>query len=253
MGLASLVGATQVGLHRIKWSELTAFARDCWNLGRWVLMGNLTNLVSDTLFQWNFAFWAGKELLGVFGAIGNVLRLVNPLSFAIATLITPNAARAKRDEGMHRAKRVLHRFGALGGLMLLPYLGTVFVAPNLSIAIFYGWDSPYQQYTLILQLAVIAMVLGYASTAAGAFLNAVERSRSSFVAQLFCAIWFVVVAMPLTAMYGLMGATIGWLLAFVVEAAVHLYYVARLPTDASDPAQPTAAESPQLQIAALRN
>jgi O-antigen/teichoic acid export membrane protein len=227
-GVGALVHAALVGLANASWRELRAFAHDCWRLGAWILLGNITSLFTLTLFEWNIVYWHGQEMLGVYLAISNLLRLANPLSFAIATLIMPHAVRARGEEGMLRAKRVLYRFGALGVILLTPYLGLLLVAPKFSLAIFYGWGSAYEQHALALQVLTIATALTYGATVIGAFLNAIELGRYTFIAQIVYAAGFVAIGMPLTALYGLIGAAVGWFVASVLQAAISAWYAMRL-------------------------
>jgi O-antigen/teichoic acid export membrane protein len=186
--VAALIQVAQVGMHTVALREIRSFLRECWDLGRWVLMGNLSGFIIGPLFNWNFAYWAGKELLGVQYALTNLLRLANPLAFAIATLIVPHASRVRREEGMHRAKRVLYRFGLLGALLLTPYLGMLLIFPKTSILLIYPhWQATYLRYAPVLQIAAIAAAVTYLATVTGALLNGVERSRWAFVSQLLYA------------------------------------------------------------------
>ena len=228
-GLAALVQGAQLGLHNITLPELREFTQDCWDIGRWVLYGNLSRFFTGPMYNWNIAYWAGKDLLGVYYAVMNLLRLANPLTFGIASLITPSAARANKLEGMKGAKRELHRFGLLGAVMLAPYLGMLLIAPKLSISLVYGADSAYLRYSILPQLAAVAAAFTYWATATGAFLGGLERSRNLFISQFAYAGAAVIIAMPLVAGFGLLGAAIGWLVAASIQAAVNIYYVSKLP------------------------
>jgi O-antigen/teichoic acid export membrane protein len=252
MGVATLVLGWRVGLHQVSASQIIPFLRQSWELGRWILAGNVLNVFGGTLFNWNLAWWCGKQQLGVYAAVTNVLRLANPLSFVVSTLIMPNAARTLRQQGMRRAKRVMHRFGLLGTLLLAPYLGLLLIAPQTGLAIFYGWDSTYVQhgqYAQVLRIAALVMGLSFAITATGALLNAVERTRATFVSQLLAAGAYVLVAMPLTAAFGLIGAVAGWLVAATVQVAVQAYAVKKLPDEpqAAGMTQQISHPQPQAQ------
>jgi O-antigen/teichoic acid export membrane protein len=230
--LAALLQALQVRLARAAWLHLRDFSRQSWQLGRWVLLGSsLSNFFTHTLFEWNMAWWLGTEKFGIFYAIVSMVRLANPLAFAVASLVVPNAARVRRLHGMHHAKRVMQRFTLLGALGLIPYLGLLLLLPQTSIAMFYGQGSEYLGYGLTLRLLSVATALSYASICLSAFLNAVEHSRDSFVAQASCAAAFLLIAMPLTAVLGLAGAAMGWLIALAIDVAVNTYFIGRLPSE----------------------
>jgi O-antigen/teichoic acid export membrane protein len=228
-GVAVLVQGVQVGLHDISWREMREYARDCWELGRWVLYGNLSRFFTGPLFNWNLAFWLGKDLLAVTYAVSNLLRLTNPLMFAISTLIMPNATRANKEAGIGAARHEMHRFALLGGLMLAPYLGMLLLAPRFSIALAYwDWHSPYLQYANALRIATISSALFYMGTVLSALLNSVERTRDTFVAQAAYAATAVLIVLPMTALFGLMGAFTGGFFSAAALTGVCAYYVSKL-------------------------
>jgi O-antigen/teichoic acid export membrane protein len=230
--VAALLQAAQVRLCRHAWSDVLDFPVQSWRLGRWVLLGSsISTLCTHTLFEWNMAFWLGTQQFGIFYALVSMVRLANPLAFAVASMVVPNAARTRREQGMHRAKRVMQRFTLLGALFLVPYLGLLLLSPRLSIMLFYGKGSEYLNYALVLRVLAGTIALSYLSICVAAFLNAVEHSRYSFIAQLYSATAFVVIAMPLTAIFGIAGAALGWLISQVTDVLANTYFVTRLTED----------------------
>jgi O-antigen/teichoic acid export membrane protein len=237
--LAALVQASQVGLHPVNFVLLRDTARDSWKLGRWILVGNLSGFFVGPAFNWNFAFWRGKELLGIHYALTNLLRLANPLSFSIATLIVPSVARANKHEGLHRASRILLRLGCLGLILLTPYLGIMVLAPRLMMSTVYShWDPSYLRYAGALQIAAIAAGVNYLAVASGAFLNGLERGRWTMVSQIAGAVTVVVIAMPLVARYGVFGAAVGALASAGVELLFNASFILKLK------AHPTPQQAP---------
>lgn len=234
--IACLVQAIQLGLRRTEWHDIFAFARRCWGTGKWILYGNMTNVFSGALFNWNFAYWAGLERVGIYYGLINMTRPAHPLAFAVVTLITPTAAKALKTEGMGRAKRSALRFTLLGALMLAPYLGVLILFPTLSLNLVYHENSAYAPYKFLVQVSVVAVALVYVGMAAGAFLNGVERVRESFVGQVVYAAAYLLVVLPATARFGLHGAIIGWLVAAVLRAVVNGYFAIRARDPQSDPA-----------------
>ena len=102
---------------------------------------------------------------------------------------------------------------------------TSLLAPKFSIGLFYGAGSEYLDYGMTLRLLSIATALSYLSICLASFLNAVQHSRYSFIAQACCAGAFVVIAMPLTALLGIVGAALGWLIALGIDVMVNTYFV----------------------------
>jgi O-antigen/teichoic acid export membrane protein len=228
-GVAACIQGVQVGIAEVKFNELPRFVRDCWSLGRWVAFGNLSNLISGPVFSWNFAYWAGKQLLGIYYTLTNLLRLTNPLAITISSLIMPNATRARHAQGMKEAKSVMKRFTLLGGLVLLPYLAVLFIFPAASID--FALRSRAEDlfpYIWALRAAVIYSALSYVAVATGSLLNAVERSRWTFNAQFIYAAGVILLVLPLSAFYNVLGANIGAALAVMPVVAAHVYYIRKL-------------------------
>jgi O-antigen/teichoic acid export membrane protein len=222
--LACAVQVIQLGLLSRPHSGVWRFARESWRIGRWVMFANLANLFSGTFFNWNIAYWAGMETLGVYHALYNLIRPAHPLAFAMGTLITPSVAKVQQTQGLHRAKITAARFTLLGAMLLCPYLAMLLFFPRFALAGFYGWDSRYIQYASLIQVSAIAVAFVYASTAISAFLNGIERVRQSFIGQLTYAAGFLFIALPMTAIMGLMGAIWAWLAASLLRFVVYGYY-----------------------------
>jgi O-antigen/teichoic acid export membrane protein len=247
--LAVALQAVQVGLRPVQLSELKPKALEYWRLGRWLLLGNLTTLVTGTLFVTNLAIWAGYARAGVYSALVNVaLRPVHPLMFAIATLITPNVARARASEGMQKARHVLYRHYALGLAILSPYLLLILLVPTYLLQVLYRAQSAeYEPWSYLLNVLVFTAVFVYTATAMGAFLNAIERPRLAFMAQLAYTCCMLLVAMPLTMMFGVVGAVVGASIAGLVHAGAGMFFVlsTRRQSLAVEPLPPSRAQAVQ--------
>ncbi|HVT88110.1 MAG TPA: polysaccharide biosynthesis C-terminal domain-containing protein, partial [Tepidisphaeraceae bacterium] len=211
--------------------ELTDFGSECWKMSHWVLSGSLTNFIIGPVYTWNMRFWLGKEMVAINYAVTNVLRLTNPLTSVITSLITPNVVRTKERAGMHHAKMQALRFGLLGAFLLMPYLGFLFVAPTFSLALFYKWTSHVLSWSVLLQITAIGQFIIYISIVSAAFLNAVQKSRLTFRGLVVQSILTLAIGIPLTAKFGLIGAAIGAIIPTVVEIGLHLYWIRHLRDD----------------------
>jgi O-antigen/teichoic acid export membrane protein len=219
--------AWQVGLVPVSLASAISFARDAWSLGRWVLLSNLSNLFTGTLFTANFMYWAGKEACGIAAAINNLLRLANPLLIVVGSVIAPHAVRA-RARGVRAAAKVSLRFAALGAFILTPYLALLIVAPKFAIRFAYGENAVYLSFAYVLIMIACQNFIGYWAAAASTFLNAVEKSRDAFNGQLTFAITMVVLGMPMTAIFHYPGAAISGLIAASLQLAVVTHAAYRL-------------------------
>lgn len=230
--LGALIQAIQIKPGKMNDRTLPEFGSECWNLGRWMLAGNLTNFIIGPLFAWNLRFWLGDAMMGVNYALSNLVRIANPLAFAIASMIVPSAARAAESDGIQRSKNVVLRLGSLGALMLVPYLGFLFIFPRHALALVYGWDSTeYLAWAGVLRLSAIATLFSYAGIVTGSYLNGINRSKLALRGQLIYAVGAVVIAMPFVALFGVYGAAMGWIVAAGALAVSNIYYIVR----AADP------------------
>lgn len=232
---AALVQWVQVRPHRVTVQEAVVFARRSWGLSRWVLFSNLTGLFTGTLFYWNLAWWAGREMLGVALGLMNVVRVANPFILAFGSMITPTVARARGRLGMAGARRLFIGYGAIGlcGLILLFALPILFPAPVLRA--FYPHNAEnYLPYTPALQLMILTSLCIFVKDITGAFFNAVEHPRLNFFGQAVFTGVMVLVAMPLTARYHLMGLAVGGLIGCASHVAANTFFMFCLRRFAND-------------------
>lgn len=225
--VALIVQGLQVGIRFPVLSSVMDFGRESWKLGRWVLAGNASSLVTTLLYTANFRFWWGGAVVGIAFALNNLLRLTNPLMFSVVSLITPHAARARAVEGMWAAKRQFLKFSAMGALLLVPYLGFLILFPSWSIRL--ALDSSYEKYWWILVISAISQGLIYIAQVSGVFLNAVERNRTAFVGAVAFSVAFMATGMPLTMWLGLPGAAMGGVFGSLAQIFVNAYGYAKLP------------------------
>jgi O-antigen/teichoic acid export membrane protein len=227
--LASIVQMAQLKLQPACADDLPGYGHECWDLGRWMLIGNLTNFVIGPLYAWNLRFCLGETLMGVNYALSNVLRIANPLAFAVASVIVPHASSTYQLHGIARARRVMLRFGGLGALLLAPYLGFVFLFPEASIGLVYGFSAQaYVRWAMVLRFSAVATGLMYASIVTGAFLNGAQASKLATVGQFVYAAAAMGIAMPCVAMFGLIGVPIGWVISAAILFCTNLHFIFRI-------------------------
>jgi O-antigen/teichoic acid export membrane protein len=217
--LAAIVQALQVRPQLTPMQEGIQFARKNWDFTRWVLYGNFGNLLTGSFFFWNLAFWWGREAVGVAQGLINVIRLANPLMLAFGSVIVPTVARARERRGLHGAKRLFITSLVMGltGLTLLFAIPTIW--PGQVIYAFYPDNAQnYLPHTHVLQIMTFCTLLIFAKEMSASFLNAIEQPRLSFAGQMCYTIAMVLLAMPLSARYGLTGMAIG----ATIAAAIHL-------------------------------
>lgn len=225
MALTSTVAAAiqclQIHPRKFSAQEFTAAARDGWRLGRWQLSGNAASQGAASLYAFNIRYWAGLSLTAVHSQINNLFRFANPLGVAVSTLILPHAAREHAEKGMPGATKVSLRIALFGALPLSCYLGFLFIFPHFALDLAYKKGNPYQQYAFLVRIIAVNIALIFMATVTGSLLNAVGRSRRSFIGQLGYAAGFLLIGMPLTSMLKLLGAAIGGLVGALAQAGLN--------------------------------
>jgi O-antigen/teichoic acid export membrane protein len=202
--------------------DLRAAASDFWMLGRWVMFGNFSTVMTMLGCSCTLAYFHGPDAVGQFQALANLMKFSNPLTICMAGLVVPAAARAFRSHGIRAAKRVTIRYGLLTGGALLPYFALLMLFPTTFIRLLYGVGSPYGALGNQLRALVIWYSALFVAQVAGCFLNAIEQNRRAFVAQTAQAAGVVLVALPLIVLFGLDGLMLGVMIGNVAMAACYV-------------------------------
>ncbi|MBC7783920.1 MAG: hypothetical protein H7144_08765, partial [Burkholderiales bacterium] len=228
-GAAVIVQAIQIGPRfTFRPRELMKTGSDFWQLGRWVLMGNLTLIITTLGCSWTLVYFHGTDAVGRFQALANLMKLSNPLTICMAGLIVPAAARAFRTDGLDAAKSIAKKYGLLTGGVIAPYFLFLVLLPTTSIHLLYGAASSYAGLGNQLRAFVVWYAALLVAQVVGCLLNAIEQSKRSFVAQVAQTAAIIVIALPLTAIYGLDGLMAGGVIANLVMAAAYLSMIRRI-------------------------
>ncbi len=218
-GAAVVVQSIQIRPTFAVLRSLRDTALDFWRLGRWIMFGNFTLIITTLGCSWTLAGLHGTTEVAQFQALANVLKLSNPMTICMAGLIVPAAARAFRTEGLPDAKRVSMRFGLLTASALVPYYLFLLIFPTVAIRLVCGANPAYAELGNELRAFVLWYSTLLVAQIAGSYLNAVEQSKRSFNAQLAQTAATLIITIPLTAFYGLDGLLLGGVIANTVMAA----------------------------------
>jgi O-antigen/teichoic acid export membrane protein len=182
--------------------EIANRASACWSLGRWTVLGNMASLVNIQVVLWTLAAVHGTAEAAKLLALGTILGITHPALFSVGNLLVPASAKAMRVGGATSAKRVAMGYGAIGGLLVVPFYLLLALEPRLALRCFYGNASPYLALELPLRLFAAAYVLSYVATVQSALLNGMARSRSALVIQLAMVAGTLAVTLPLAVFGG---------------------------------------------------
>jgi O-antigen/teichoic acid export membrane protein len=213
----AVAAVVQLSLMRVRFTgrlNLGDWARSFWMTGYWVLGSSLVTNFSIQAVPWALFLFRGPAEAAGFQAISNLLGVAHPIMFSLGNIVVPAAARAHVKNGLAAARRVALREAAQGGLMLLPYLATLLIFPRQLLGLFYGSSSPYLALDSALRLLTVLYALHYVSLALKFLLNALEKNRPQFVAELCGSLLLAGLVVPLVLWFGLTGAilaTAAWL------------------------------------------
>ncbi|HET8926151.1 MAG TPA: polysaccharide biosynthesis C-terminal domain-containing protein [Candidatus Acidoferrum sp.] len=195
-----------------------------WGVGRWMLLTNIAQAFIDQALFWFLALRGTAEVAS-FQSIVNLVRAMNPVMFAIGSVLLPTVAAQRENPaaGLHAGRR----YGLLGGLMLLPYFGMIFTFPGLALRFLYGPNSAYSGLGLELRLLVIASAFVYAAYVSGAYYNGLSKSYIVLRFQLVAAVTAVVPGFVLVTQAGVIGAALAYDLAFAAQTAAYVWFLRR--------------------------
>jgi O-antigen/teichoic acid export membrane protein len=238
MGLTSLLAAVvqllQLRVRMVRIADLRLQARDCWKLGRWMLLSNLGAIVTNVGYLWTLRFSRGLDAVATFAALFAVTKLANPVTSSLCGIITPAAARASAAGGPRASIKVALKYVVLGGVIVTIPFTFVFIMPAATLRMLYGAGSPYivQAHLLRLVLPIYAMM--YISFVTSAWLSGLGHSRAGFVAQCVTVVATVSIPFPLTVFFGVPGLLWGALIALFCGAAAGVGLLLRVLSKSSE-------------------
>lgn len=207
--IAAVIQAWQLGLRPERTHAITRLLRDAWHAGGWILASQLVNGLGFYALPWVLALARGTAETAAFQAAMNIVNVTNPVIFSIANLMLPSVARAADEQGIAAAYRVGFRSIAQGGLVLLPFFVVIAAVPQAVLTLVYGPASPYRASGDGLRLIAVAYTLNYIGGLLVTLLTSLEQTRKVFVLQLSSALASIVIGLPITVGFGLMGACAG--------------------------------------------
>ncbi len=205
-----------------RWSEQ---AVEHWHFGKWVLLSNLTNILSVYATPWVIGYFQGTGGAAMFSAVILLLNASNPILASVAGLITPAVAKASAEQSIRAARQVARKYAIQGAVLLLPFYGLLLLFPGFMLSKFYKSTSPYVVLTGQLRAFVVVYAVTYASAMIASYLCGLGKSRFPFYGQAVNAICTCLVTLPLAAKFGVTGAAWGGLLPVVAQLLVSLYYL----------------------------
>jgi O-antigen/teichoic acid export membrane protein len=221
------VGAATAGLgwfamgwksFSIRWANLWADAKQCWNYGSWFVVSQLILAARASALLWILVGILGSVWTGVFAACDTIVRLSNPAIIGIRNMLYPTAARAFAKRDLDEVRRLVLQSAQL--LFLFTALAGVFFAlfGNLLISRLYGAE--FSGYGTIVTLLALGIVADALDAAAASGLVAVERPNVSFVCNVVGTVIVLALSAGLVLRFGILGAAWGSLIGRLVQTVL---------------------------------
>jgi O-antigen/teichoic acid export membrane protein len=223
----TVVQAVQIGLVRMRLSEIVEIARDLWKLGSWTLLANLAGLVASVGYTWTLRVFRGLDETAGYAAIIIPTKLANPLLIAMGNLLVPGVAKVARRYGRRATIRVAARYGLRGAAIIFLYYGLLSAFPTLALRLIFGKNSPYLVEAGPLRWFVLNLSVFYIESVLLAWLYGLGESRANFASQSFKASIILLVALPATAIYGVFGLIAGNLTASTLCVIMQMFFLRR--------------------------
>lgn len=205
--------------------QFASMAREAWQVGRFVLVTYALGAALFYIFPWSLSIIHGLEATARFQALLLVLGVVNPIMYGMISILIPVVARARQSSSVQAAYRAGLSYGALGGLVILPYLLVLFAAPALVLSLFFGSGSPYADQTQELRVLSAVFMLHYTTIVLQSVLNGIRRVLPAAIAQMSATFVAVIVGIPLLMHWNVLGAGIAWLASLLVLLIVQMLYL----------------------------
>jgi O-antigen/teichoic acid export membrane protein len=195
----------------VRWSNARRALRSNWDLGKWLLCGQLAVQVQSYVNLWLSTAIMGTAATGIYAACMSVVSAMNPLISGFTNILTPRAVLAWNTGGRDRLRTQAICDSLLLGLVTSLFcLLVVFGGEKLIRLLYRGQDyAGLGGLVTVLSLALVGQVVGVPASNA---LASMRRTRAIALASWAGAVVTVIVVWPLMVHGGLLGAAYGLLI-----------------------------------------
>jgi O-antigen/teichoic acid export membrane protein len=206
------------GEFALRVSLLGRAMRQSWNIGKWLLAGQITVSMQGYAALWMLPTVLGTRAAGIFAACASIVACANPLIAGFGNILLPRAVLALQRGGAHRLQSQSVRDSLLLGSAMALFCAAIFLAGSTVLSFLFGaTDYGGQDRTLTaLALAAFATAVGIPASNA---LAALERPSDIFCAGLG-GVGTTILLLPwMTHQWGLTGTAYAIVLGNTIGAA----------------------------------
>jgi O-antigen/teichoic acid export membrane protein len=198
-----------------------------WTFGRWVFASGLVWAVSMNLYPWFLAYFHGTASTGVWAACMGVVSVGNPGLVGFQNFLGPKIAHVYAASGPQALRRYVLKITALLFLPVSLLCLVLMIWGGRIIVLLYG--PQYAGNNLVVAILSLNLLITAATFSFSRALMAIERADLDFLVN-FAAL-FVMISMGfwLVRGFGIRGAAIGFLTAYLFTSVVRAGVFLRLP------------------------
>ena len=203
---------------RFNVDRVVADWRQNWHFGRWALASNLVGSTAPHVMPWILAAVHGEASVGLLGACGTLVGLVNVFVMGVSNYLSPKTARAFANEGKAGLIRVVRKatlvyLAVVGGFCLL-----TLAAGDRLVTLVYGSRFAGGGHVLaVLAVSVLAISMGIV---AGCGLWAMDRPRLTFITDVAGMAVTIAVGVACIPAWGAIGAAAATTAGLAASAAM---------------------------------
>jgi O-antigen/teichoic acid export membrane protein len=218
-----------------------------WAYGRWSIANEALNWVPMNIYYLMLPLWGGLAAGAYLKALMNLIMPMSQAIWALSILLLPVLVRARGED---RAGTGHARFNSRVRLALVPFvLGPLLYWLLLGLfnhpLVSWLYDGRYTEHAALLWILGLSPVVASVKQVMGQSLRALERPDQLFWAYTLSATVTLTFGTGLVYIWGVVGATIGFLVSQAITAALALVLLKRLESSQRQAAMetPTSASA----------
>lgn len=191
-----------------------------WRFGRWALATHVAGTSTPYIMPWVLFMMHGEAATGFLASCSVIVGIANILMSGMSDFLTPRAAAAYAEGGLHGLRRILRVMALFSALAIgIVCVVSLFFGEQIITILYDGKFPGAGELVVLLTFAVLANALG---NVAGNGLWALNQPRANFVADLIALTTAISAALIFVKPHGPKGAAIAILVASVMGAAARI-------------------------------
>lgn len=229
MGASSFVGAVawfyadRATIEFIR-QERADWYREHWELGRWLLAGQASEIVRTNMLPWLLALGADEATVGIYAACSFVASLPTPLHVAISNMLVPQMAHLERRSGLMETDRLVRQATGWLTATMMAYAAVVILFSAQLVPWIYGEKFTNTQHPLI--VLVLAWAITGATLPAARALLVIKRPDQMLWSQLAGIAVNLALGLPMVYQWGAAGAAYAALFGSAIKGVLGNWWYA---------------------------